>query len=88
MTLMLPFRHTSQLGDIHKAISLLSDLHSSVQANDHSTSTLASTSAVFLMKFIVTASEIYREQALMQHDLIIGAHWADKFVPRRGYCKM
>ena len=68
--LMLRFRHTSQLGDLDGAISLLGDLDSSVQANDPPTDMLASTSAVFLTKFIATGSEVYREEALTQHDLL------------------
>ena len=69
-TLMLRFRHTSQMGDLDEAISLLDDLHSSAHANVHPTDMLASISAAFLTKFIVTGSETYREEALTRHDLL------------------
>ena len=68
--LMLRFRHTSQMGDLDEAISLLGDLDSSFYANDRPADMLASTSAAFLTKFNVTGSEIYREEALTQHNLL------------------
>ena len=70
VTHMLRFRHTSQLGDLDEAISLLGDLDSNVHANDHPTDMLASIPAAFLTKFIATGSEVYREEALTRHELL------------------
>ena len=69
VSLMLRFRHTSQLGDLDEAMSLLVDLLQSTQPNIPPPGTLASISIAFLTKFVVTGSEFYREGALAMHDL-------------------
>ena len=67
---MLRFRHTSHLGNLNEAISLLGNLYSSSDVKDHPVDILASTSAAFLTKFIVTGLEEYREEASTRHYLL------------------
>ena len=68
-SLMLRFRHTSQLGDLDEAISLFVGLFPSTPLNIPPPGIFASTSVGYLMKFVVTGSEFHREKALAAHDL-------------------
>lgn len=71
LAFMLRFRHTSQMRDLDEAISLLfRNLLLSIQANRPNPGMLASISAAFLTKFIVTGSELYRQGALTGHSLL------------------
>ena len=69
VSLMLRFRHTSQLGDLDEAISLFAGLFPDDPLNIPPPGILASTSVAFLTKFVVTGSEIHRKTALAVHDL-------------------
>ena len=68
-SLMLRFHHTSQLGDLDEAISLLAGLLPSTLVNIPPPGTLARTCVAYLTKSVVTGSEFYRERALAVHDL-------------------
>ena len=69
VSLVLRFRHTSQLEDLDEAISLFVGQIPSTPPNIPPPGTLASTSVAHLTKFVVTGSEFHRKRALAAHQV-------------------
>ena len=67
LALVLRFRRTKQMEDLDEALSLLVGLAS---ADRPLPGVLASASAAFLMKYIVTGAEKHREESLAYHYLL------------------